>query len=123
MRHAPRSCVLGRLAADRELLLIDPRGTGATPRPEDGRYALADYVEDLEELRQALALETIDLLGHSHGGAVAQASAAAYPDRVRRLVLASTLARFGPDQEAAVQAGMEARADEPWYDDARGAYE
>jgi len=114
---------LAGLAAAHELVLVDPRGTGATPRPEDGRYVLADYVDDLEQLRQELELETFDLLGHSHGGVVAQAYAAAHPDRVRRLVLASTLARFGSEQEAAVQAGIEARAGEPWYGDALGAYE
>jgi proline iminopeptidase len=60
-------------------------------------------------------------LGHSHGGVVAAAYAAAHPDRVERLVLASTLARFAKEHEAAMEAGMEARRAEPWYSDARAA--
>ena len=54
---------------------------------------------------------------------MAQAYAAAYPDRVRRLVLASTLARYGPEAHAALEAGIAARAGEPWYEDALAAYE
>ena len=45
------------------------------------------------------------LLGHSHGGVVAAAYAAAHPDRVEKLVLASTLARFAEEQEAAMESG------------------
>jgi pimeloyl-ACP methyl ester carboxylesterase len=61
------------------------------------------------------------LLGHSHGGVVTAAYAAAYPERVERLVLASTLARFGEEQQQAMTAAMEARAGEPWYEDAQEA--
>jgi pimeloyl-ACP methyl ester carboxylesterase len=63
------------------------------------------------------------LLGHSHGGVVAQAYAARNPDRVEKLVLASTLARFGPEQEAAMREGMDKRSGQPWYPDAKAALE
>jgi pimeloyl-ACP methyl ester carboxylesterase len=107
-----------------ELILVDPRGTGASARPDDSRaYALSDYVDDLEELRAELELEQMDLLGHSHGGVVAMAYAAAHPGRVSRLVLASTTPRFGAEHEAAMTAAMEARAGEPWYEDACAALE
>ena len=86
---------LGDLARDFELVIVDPRGTGESARPSDDRaYLLEDYVADLEELRQHLELETIDLLGHSHGGFVAMFYAAAHPQRVRRLVLVATAPRF-----------------------------
>jgi proline-specific peptidase len=107
-----------------ELILVDPRGTGGTPRPADPRaYAIEDYVGDLEELRAALGLDELDLLGHSHGGVVAMAYAAAYPQRVRRLVLASTLPRFQAEQEGAMEAAMQDKSGEAWYDDARAALE
>lgn len=107
-----------------ELILVDPRGTGATPRPDDpAAYATSDYVDDLDELRQELGLEQLNLLGHSHGGMVAIAYAAAYPRRVRRLVLASTTPRFGQEHEAAMIAAMEAEAGQPWYEQARAALE
>jgi proline iminopeptidase len=106
------------------LVLLNPRGTEGSDRPADPRaYATDDYVADLEELRAHLGLERISLLGHSHGGAVAQAYAAAYPDRVEKLVLASALARFAEGQQAAMEAGMQTKTGEPWYEDALAALE
>jgi pimeloyl-ACP methyl ester carboxylesterase len=104
------------------LILLNPRGTEGSDRPSDpGAYRTADYVSDLDELRAHLGLQRMLLLGHSHGGVVAAAYAAAHPDRVERLVLASTLARFAEEQNAAMEAAMDARSEEPWYADARAA--
>jgi len=104
------------------LVMLNPRGTGASDRPADpNAYQVDDYVSDVEELRAHLGLERILLLGHSHGGVVAQAYAASHPGRVRRLVLASTLARFGPEQNAAMEDGVEKRSGQPWYQDAMAA--
>ncbi len=115
---------LAGLGADFSLILLDPRGTAESDRPADPRaYLINDYVGDLEELRSHLRLERMLLMGHSHGGIVAMAYASAHPDRVERLVLASTLARFAKEQEAAMRAGMESRAGEPWYADAVAALE
>jgi proline iminopeptidase len=86
-------------------------------------YRTEDYVSDLEELRDHLGLEGMLLLGHSHGGVVAQAYAATHPDRVEKLVLASTLARFAEEQQTAMEAGMQAKAGEPWHEDAVAALE
>ena len=106
------------------LVLLNPRGSEGSDRPSDPRaYATGDYVADLDELRKHLGVERMLLLGHSHGGVVAQAYAATHPDRVERLVLASTLARFGEEQVAAMEAGMKAKEGEPWYADARAALE
>jgi proline iminopeptidase len=106
------------------LVILSPRGTGASDRPADvGDYHLDDYVSDLEELREHLGLDQMLLLGYSHGGIVAQAYASAYPGRVSRLVLAVTSARFGPEQEAATRAGREKRSGEAWYPDALAASE
>jgi len=107
-----------------ELVLLDPRGTGGSDRPADARaYDVEDYSNDVEELREHLGLERINLLGHSHGGVVAIDYAARFPDRVDRLVLASTLARFAQEQMGAMESAMAAKAGEPWYDDARAALE
>jgi pimeloyl-ACP methyl ester carboxylesterase len=86
---------LPELAARRTLILLDPRGTGDSDRPADpAAYDLADYAADIEAIRGHLELERLDLLGHSHGGFVAMAWASAHPERVDRLVLASTAPRF-----------------------------
>jgi len=106
------------------LVLLNPRGTGGSDKPADSRaYQIDDYVDDVEALREHLGLERMMLLGHSHGGTVAQAYAAKHPGRVRKLVLASTLARFGPEQESAMREGMDVRSNLPWYPDALAALE
>jgi pimeloyl-ACP methyl ester carboxylesterase len=86
---------LAELAAERTLLLLDPRGTGGSDRPSDrSAYDLEAYAADIEALREHLGLDRLDLLGHSHGGFVAMVWAGDHPDRVGRLVLASTTPRF-----------------------------
>jgi pimeloyl-ACP methyl ester carboxylesterase len=106
------------------LIMLNPRGTGGSDRPRDPRaYQIDDYVSDLEDLRRHLGLERMLLLGHAQGGVIAMAYAAAYPARVRRLVLASTLARFGAEQEEAMRQGMEKRSAHPWAADAIAALE
>jgi pimeloyl-ACP methyl ester carboxylesterase len=115
---------LGGLDKHFTLILIDPRGTGGSDRPADASaYRIEDYVADLEAVRVGLGIERIDLLGHSHGGVVAMAYASSCPERVGRLVLASTLARFSAEHASAMEAAMASRADEPWYGDARAALE
>jgi pimeloyl-ACP methyl ester carboxylesterase len=110
---------LAALGDELELVLLDPRGTGGSdPARDPGQYAIADYASDVEELREHLGLEQLLLFGHSHGGVVAVEYAASHPDRVERLILASTLPRHGPEQEAAMQRAVEARAGKPWYADA-----
>jgi proline-specific peptidase len=104
------------------LVLLNPRGSEGSDRPADARaYDIGDYVDDLDELRAHLGLERMLLFGHSHGGVVAQAYAARHPERVERLVLASTLPRFQAEQEQAMEAAMAAKAGEPWYEDATDA--
>ena len=104
------------------LVLLNPRGTAGSSRPADPRaYQIEDYVADVEELRVHLGLEKMLLLGHSHGGVVAQLYAARHPEKVEKLVLASTLPRFGAEQEAAMRAGMDRRSGQPWYPDALAA--
>ena len=115
---------LGGLDATRELVLLDPRGTGATPAPADPtEYRTDDYVADLDELREDLALETIDLLGFSHGGIVAIAYAAAHPAHVRKLVLASAIAAFTEEGAAEADRIKTAKAGEPWFPAAQAALE
>jgi proline iminopeptidase len=73
------------------LVYFDPLGRGKSERATSSReYTLARDVDDLEGLRLTLQLGSINLLGHSYGGIVAQAYALKYPDSVRRLILSST---------------------------------
>ena len=76
-----------------EVIYFDALGCGKSSRASSpAQYSLADDVENLEALRKALAVGSINVLGHSYGGMVALAHAAKYPQSVRRLVLANAVA-------------------------------
>jgi proline iminopeptidase len=75
------------------LIFIDERGSGKSSKLEDPhQYTIANMVEDIENVRQALALGKISLLGHSYGGALAQAYALKYQQNLSHLILGSTFA-------------------------------
>ena len=115
---------LPALAAERTLLLFDPRGTGASDRPADPHaYDLSDYAADVEAVREHLGLERLDLLGHSHGGFVAMTWASAHPERAGRLVLSNTAPRFTDTIREARRAILESHAQQPWFPDALAAFE
>ncbi len=87
--------LLDALAAEREIVLVNNRGvsstTGTTPS------TIAEMARDIIAFCDALDLRSIDLLGFSLGGFVAQDVALIRPDLVRRLILAATGPRGGPD--------------------------
>ena len=70
-------------------ILLEQRGTGrsrpATLVPQDMTLSVA--VDDLEALREHLQQQRLFLVGHSWGGMLAMAYAAAHPNRVERLIL------------------------------------
>jgi pimeloyl-ACP methyl ester carboxylesterase len=113
---------LSLLATERTLLLLDPRGTGASDRPADpAAYDLEQYAADVEAVREHLALDRADLLGHSHGGFVAMTWAGTHPERVGRLVLANTTPRFTDAIRAARQERARSHEGQPYYEDAMDA--
>lgn len=115
---------IGGIDQARTLVLLNPRGTAESSRPANpAAYDLDDYVNDLEDLRLHLGLESLDLLGQSHGGVVAMDYAARFPRRVKNLLLVTTLARFAGAPKEAMDAAMATRAGEPWYADAIAAVE
>ena len=64
------------LARAHRLIFIDERGSGRSQRLQDASlYTVEAMVEDVEDLRVALNLGKISLLGHSYGGVLAQAYA------------------------------------------------
>jgi proline iminopeptidase len=69
-------------------VFYDPRGSGRSSHPSDEkRMSTSDMVEDLEQLRKYWGLQRLNLLGHSHGGAIAIGYAIRYPKRVDKLIL------------------------------------
>jgi 3-oxoadipate enol-lactonase len=82
------------LARRLRLIRFDTRGHGRSDAPE-GDYALDRLVRDMAAVLDAAGAVRAHVCGLSLGGAVAQAFALAYPDRIDRLILANTAARIG----------------------------
>lgn len=75
------------------LIFIDERGSGKSSKLADPKqYTVANMVEDIETVRQALGLGKISLLGHSFGGPLVEAYAFKYQQHLSHLILASTFA-------------------------------
>jgi len=77
--------VTGPLSAHRRVYAVDLRGHGDSEWP--GEYSLELMRDDVLALLDSAGLDTVDLVGHSLGGAVAYLVASTQPHRVRRLVL------------------------------------
>ena len=58
------------LSKDRQLILIDLKGYGASPKPRDGRYSVSDQAELIYQFIQDHNLKNLTLIGTSYGGAV-----------------------------------------------------
>lgn len=79
------------LARHNQLIFIDERGSGRSQQLSDpSGYTVENMVEDVEDVRTALNLGKITLLGHSYGGVLAQAYALKYQKNLTHLILCST---------------------------------
>jgi 3-oxoadipate enol-lactonase len=88
------------LAERFRLLRVDTRGHGGSPVPP-GPYGLDELGGDLIALLNRVGIGRASLCGLSLGGMVAMWMAAEAPERVDRIVLCSTTARF-PDEAGEV---------------------
>jgi pimeloyl-ACP methyl ester carboxylesterase len=86
--------------------LIDNRGVGESDEPE-GPYAVAQMAADVVAVLDDAGIERTNLFGVSLGGYIAQELALTYPERLAKLVLAST-APGGPRAHPMPAAGLEA---------------
>ncbi len=63
------------LADQHKVVLLDLKGFGNSPKPEDGRYSIYDQAALLCGFIKKRNLKNVTLVGHSFGGGVALASA------------------------------------------------
>ena len=88
------------LVARGRVILIDLKGFGSAPAPDDGRYGPADQAELVHEVLRRLDLVGVTIIGHSMGGGVALFTAIRLldegRDRLRRLVLVAGAAYRQP---------------------------
>ncbi|WP_049565157.1 alpha/beta fold hydrolase [Nonomuraea sp. SBT364] len=117
---------LGGLSAHRELVLLDPRGTGRSATPADpASYRCDRQTGDVEALRRHLGLDRIDLLGHSGGANVAVRYAARHPENIGKLALITPgCAAVGITVTGTTRRELaRLRAGEPWFPAAFAALE
>ncbi len=79
-----------------QVLRYDHRGHGGSPVP-DGPYEVSDLAGDALDLLDQVGVERVFWCGLSLGGAVGLWLAANAPERLDRLVVVSSSARFGPE--------------------------
>jgi pimeloyl-ACP methyl ester carboxylesterase len=70
----------------------DHIGCGLSDKPRQYPYRLAQHVENLARLVEALDLQRVTLVGHDWGGTIGLGAAVRMPDRFARFVLMNTAA-------------------------------
>ncbi len=85
----------GALAGSWRLVAPDQAGFGGSPLPSGSRGGLRLWTDQAAGLMHALGVDSYAVVGHSMGGAVALALAAARPREVTRVVAVSTMGAPG----------------------------
>jgi len=83
--------LLSDLERDFDLITIDNRGTGDSPRV-DAPFTIAEMADDAAAVLDELGIESAHVLGISMGGMIAQELVLRHPDKVRTLALGCTYA-------------------------------
>lgn len=81
--------VVKQLRKHHRLIIFDNRGCGRTTN-DAGAFDLKDLADDAVELLDYLEIEKASVIGHSMGGMIAQELVLANPERVDKLILASS---------------------------------
>ncbi|MEM7596039.1 MAG: alpha/beta hydrolase, partial [Cyanobacteria bacterium P01_A01_bin.83] len=98
LHMAPRSSdefleVMSILANTRQVIAMDLMGLGDSDRPPR-EYSVTDYAQCAIALWEQLGIKKCSVLGSLTGGYIAGEIAAAYPERVEKLILCNV---FGFD--------------------------
>jgi len=74
---------------DHRVIIYDQRGTGHSDKPS-AQYTTKTLADDAAALLEHLGAEQAVVYGHSMGGRIAQLVALDYPQKVKKLILASS---------------------------------
>jgi len=89
-----------------EVIAYDMLGHGQSPLPPED-VTLDDYADQLARLLDELGLATVSVVGFSMGGLVARAFALRHPDRLRSMVILSSVFNRNEHQRAGVRQRLE----------------
>jgi pimeloyl-ACP methyl ester carboxylesterase len=84
--------IAAHLPENWRLLAMDQRGHGGSFKPAED-YSPFDFAADIKAFLDELDLWSVHLFGHSMGGRNALVLAAQHPERVRGLILATSVRR------------------------------
>lgn len=104
---------VGPLAQHYRVITFDNRGIGDSDKP-DIPYSLDMLADDTLGLMDALQIDKAHVLGHSLGGGIALFMARKQPQRIQKMILASTLywgPKVGMPSPRAMQALMDRSGD------------
>ncbi len=87
---------------DLRVVYLEPLGTGRSSRlaTHPHGYSREAYAAALDRLLDHLGRDRVHLLGHGHGGQVAQYYAMRHPDRLAGLILYGSSPVAGPEHDA-----------------------
>jgi proline iminopeptidase len=104
--------------------LVNAPGCGRSSPPTD--YSLDTHVQFFDEVRQALGLGRVTVMGHSWGGLVALALTLAVPEAVERVVIIDGYAgETSVPEEVAIaerDRSFDRLRDRPWFEGAVAAF-
>jgi proline-specific peptidase len=81
---------LERVAVDRPVIFYDQLGAGRSPAPDDrSLWTVERFVDELAQVRTALELDEVHILGHSWGSMLAMDYMLTEPEGVVSLIFAS----------------------------------
>jgi len=118
-----------QLLADRfTVYLIDPHGSGgSTPPADPSQYDHVGHARFYDEVREALGLGRVSVMGISFGAIVALTHAALFPQTTARCISISARAvgveQEGEEQAAEMQRFLDRHAGAPWYPAARKTWD
>lgn len=91
--HLMWANVVPQLSKKYHVTIIDNRGAGLTSAPE-GLYTTKQMAEDTLAFIEAIGLQKPHVVGHSMGGTIAQQLAIHHGNKVNKLMLYATAAKF-----------------------------
>ena len=116
-----------RLAERFAVHLIEPHGSGGSSAPSDpSQYDPVGHASFYEEVRQALGLERVNIMGFSFGGAVALAYAGLFPDVTARCISVAGRAlgaAAGADSDEEMERALTRHRHASWYPSARRTWD
>lgn len=81
---------LEQIAVDRPVIFYDQLGAGRSPAPSDSSlWNMARFIKELTQVREALGLKDVHILGHSWGSMLAMDYMLTEPEGVKSLTFAS----------------------------------